>query len=147
MVFYIIGGSLCSVSIMFLISAYFVRKSDLWFEENKQRGKGIIVGYDRKEQIIGKKYKHDLRIIIPEIGNSNSFLCISDGIDPMEYPIGSTVDIFYSRSSGRIPVIHAVLTNKTQQSFITFRILKCIGLILVIIGTICAIIGAITTII
>ena len=89
-------------------------KKDKSFEENKRRSTGIVVGHDRKQQISLNNFTCDLRIRIPEISENNVFLCITSGVDPADYPVGSKVDIFYTRGTGKIPVVKARLIETSN---------------------------------
>lgn len=70
---------------------------------------GIVVGHDRKQQTSLNTFTCNLKIKIPELSDKNVFLCITNGVDPADYPIGCSVNIRYTRGTGRIPVVKARL--------------------------------------
>ncbi len=146
MIWFAIAGVLIIVSVIFLIGSHSIMKKATAFEEDKCKSFGIVVGYDRKQQISAKNFTCDLKIRIPELSDKNVFLCLTNGVNPFDYPVGTKVDIYYTRSTGRIPVVRAQLVNALAKQSSLLKALKGTRLALLAISGIMIVVGIVTTI-
>lgn len=92
-----------------------LKKNEILFEKNKKKSVGIVMGWERKQQISLNSFTCNLLIKIPEISDNGVFLCITSGVNPADYPIGREVDIYYTRGTGRIPVVKARLIENSHE--------------------------------
>ena len=106
---------LSGIHLQTVMSLFGIRKKKNTFDENKKKSFGIVVGHDRKQQISLNEFTCDLKIKIPEINDNNVFLCVTSGVKPEDYPVGCKVDIYYTRGTGRIPVVKAKLIEPSNQ--------------------------------
>ena len=94
LVFIVLASIMLIVGCIIFIIRY-IQKQEKYFEENKKRTIVTIVGYDRKTQISANKFICDFLVKFDD--NDNDFLCLTEGLIPEDYPVGTRINVLYAK--------------------------------------------------
>ena len=117
------------IAFVLLITIYYIQKETRYFDEHKKRGVVEIVGYDRKDRISLTEATWDFSVRFvnnEEIENNKVFLCLTEGLNSKDYPIGTKINVWYAKK-GR--AVHMEMEEHPPKRNLKLReVVKTIGI-------------------
>lgn len=129
MVWYILSFFTVIIAFILLITIYYVQKESQYFDEHKKRGVVEIVGYDRKDRISLTEATWDFSVRFvnnEEIENNKVFLCLTEGLNSKDYPIGTKINVWYAKKGY---AVHIEMEEHPPKRNLKLReVVKTIGI-------------------